>query len=66
MSVLVDRELNAFHTEGDTCVYVYNTELNSVSNFDFGPERYPTSHLWDQVRGCLEGGWGVYKECGCA
>lgn len=47
MSVLLNREHNAFHQEPDTRLYVYNSELNAVNHYDCGPERYPISHLWD-------------------
>jgi intraflagellar transport protein 140 len=47
VSVLVDRSLNAFHTDVDTRIYVYNSDQSSVQSFEFGPDRRPTSHLWD-------------------
>eukprot|EP00501_MAST-03F_sp_TOSAG23-6_P000179 GSMAST32.ASY1.ANO1.182.1 assembled CDS len=53
VSILIDRKLNSFHTEGDSRIYVFNTELSSINTYDFGPERYPTSHLWDTDEGRL-------------
>jgi intraflagellar transport protein 140 len=36
-------------TEPDSRLHVYNSDMDTVVNYEFGPTRYPVSHSWDPV-----------------
>eukprot|EP00743_Colponemidia_sp_Colp-15_P005070 GILK01005459.1.p1 GENE.GILK01005459.1~~GILK01005459.1.p1 ORF type:complete len:1424 (+),score=370.05 GILK01005459.1:129-4400(+) len=47
LSLLIDIKPQENVRVPDSRLFIYDTDLDTFASFDFGPDRYPISHMWD-------------------